>query len=190
MSTNPIYEILELVVNALTGAEIEYAVTGSVASGLYGEPVTTQDVDIIVRMTESQARRLARSLPPRLYRNEESLAEAARKGGLVNVIDMDTGFKVDVSVVLLTPFHRSVFERRRGLAFESGGIEIDVVSPEDIILMKLVWRKESQSAKQWENALSVAQIRGARMDWEYLFEQARELGIEDDLVKLRDEAGI
>lgn len=190
MSINPIYEVVELTVAALTEIGIEYAITGSVASGLYGEPISTQDVDIIVRMTEPQARRLGQALPARFYRNEESLVSAARDGGMVNVIDMDTTFKVDLSVVALTPFHRSVFDRRRGIEFEPGRMKIDVVSPEDIILMKLVWRRDTQSQKQWENALSVARVRGTRMDWKYLFGQARTLGIEDDLVKLRDEAGI
>lgn len=190
MATNPIYEVIEIVVRALIDFEIEYAITGSVASGLHGEPATTQDVDIIVRMTEAKARRLAQSLPARFYRDGESLANAARDGGLVNLIDMDTTFKVDLSVASPTPFHRSVFQRRKGVAFETGGMKIDVVSAEDIILMKLVWRKDTQSAKQWENALGVARVQGARMDWNYLFEQARALGVEDDLVRLRDEAGI
>jgi len=65
-----------------------------------------------------------------------------------------------------------------------------VVTAEDIILMKLLWRRESRSEKQWSNALSVARVKRARLDWKYLWEQARSLGIEDDLVKLRDEAGI
>jgi hypothetical protein len=65
-----------------------------------------------------------------------------------------------------------------------------VVTAEDIILMKLLWRRESRSEKQWSNALSVARVKRAKLDWKYLLEQARSLGIEDDLVKLRDAAGI
>ncbi|MCH7793471.1 MAG: hypothetical protein IID31_14475 [Planctomycetes bacterium] len=53
--------------------------------------------------------------------------------------------------------------------------------------MKLLWRKDSRSQKQWENALSVVRVRGARLDWKYLFEQARELDLVEDLTALRDE---
>ncbi len=190
MWTNEIYEVITIVSKALRDAGIEYAITGSVASGMYGEPVSTQDVDIVVRMNEAQARTFTLALPQRFYRNEESVANAARIGGMVNVIDMDTTFKVDLSVVPMTAFHRSVFERRQRVELQPGGEALDVVSPEDIILMKLLWRKDSRSVKQWENALSVARVRGARMDWKYLFVQAKTLGIEDDLEKLRDEAGI
>lgn len=187
---NSILEVIAAVVKVLEAADIEYAITGSVASGLHGEPVSTQDVDIIVRMTPQQAQQVAGTLPRRFYCNEETLVEAARNGGFTNVIDMDTTFKVDLSVVSATPFHREVFQRRQAMEFEPGGPSFSVVSPEDIILMKLVWRKETRSTKQWENALSVVRVKGARMDWAYLFRQAKSLDIVDDLTRLRDEAGV
>ncbi len=190
MAANEIHEVIRLVTSALDQAGIEYAITGSVASSLYGEPITTQDVDIIVRMTPAQARALAGSLPQRFYRNPDSLIAIAQKSGMANLIDMETTFKVDLSVVTMNEFHKSVFQRKESVSFEVGGPGFEIVSPEDIILMKLNWRKDSQSTKQWRDALGVARIRGARMDWKYLFEQARALGVEQDLIKLRDEAGI
>ncbi len=190
MWDNEILEVITIVAQALRAAGIEYAITGSVASGLHGEPISTQDVDMIVRMSEAQAKTLARSLPARFYRNEESLANAARNGGIVNVIDMDTTFKVDLSVVSMTEFYREVFERRLTVEMQPGAEGFDVVSAEDIILMKLLWRRESRSEKQWRDALGVARVKAAGLEWKYLFEQARALGIEDDLVKLRNEAGV
>jgi hypothetical protein len=64
------------------------------------------------------------------------------------------------------------------------------VTPEDIILMKLLWRRESRSEKQWRDALGVAKVQGTRMDWNYLWDQAEHLQIKHDLTQLRDEAGI
>ncbi|MHC4696094.1 MAG: hypothetical protein ACYTFA_05050 [Planctomycetota bacterium] len=190
MSKADIVDVIDAVVKTLDAAGIEYAITGSMASGYHGEPVSTQDVDIVVRMTPQQARQVARDLPQRFFRDEETLIETARKGGLVNLIDMDTTFKVDLSVVAATPYHREVFQRRQGMEFEPEGPSYAVVSPEDIILMKLVWRKDSRSQKQWENALSVVRVKGASLDWKYLFEQSRKLDVEGDLVKLRDEGGV
>ena len=190
MSANTILNVINVVVKALDAAHIEYAITGSVASGLYGEPISTQDVDMVVRMTPQQVRQFADKLPQRFYHSEEALVEAARDNGFANVIDMDTTFKVDLSVPANTPFYNGVFLRRQALEFEPGGPRFNLVSPEDIILMKLLWRKDTRSTKQWDNALSVARTPGARMDWKYLFEQARGLDIEEDLIKLRDEAGI
>ena len=60
MLTDPLLDVLSAVVNVLSHAGVEYAVTGSVASSLHGEPVFSQDIDLVVRMTPEQARRVAR----------------------------------------------------------------------------------------------------------------------------------
>ena len=109
---------------------------------------------------------------------------------MANLIDTDTGLTVDLCVLAPSEFHDQVFARRQVLEIGPDRVPCYMVSPEDIILMKLAWRKDTRSAKQWENALGVARVKGARMDWQYLFEQAFTLGIENDLERLRDEAGI
>lgn len=73
---------------------------------------------------------------------------------------------------------------------QARGASFFVVTPEDVILMKLLWRRETRSQKQWRDALGVAKVKGACMDWTYLWEQAETLRLEDDLLRLRDEAGI
>jgi hypothetical protein len=64
------------------------------------------------------------------------------------------------------------------------------VTSEDIILMKLWWRRDSRSAKQWANALAVARIKGHQLDWAYLRKWAQNLGVAEDLNQLAQEAGI
>ncbi len=175
---------------ALDDVGIAYAVTGSIASGLYGEPVMSLDVDLVVRASVDEAVQLAKRLQPRFYAPEDMLAEAARQNSFANVVDNATGLKVDLSFVPATGFLAEVIGRRVKESLAQGAPEFWFVMPEDVILMKLLWRRETQSAKQWENALNVARVRGARMDWKYLFERSRALGIEEDLERLRDEAGI
>lgn len=101
-----------------------------------------------------------------------------------------TGLKIDLSFIGKDVFLQETLRRRVRRQIGSHPYEFWFVTPEDVILMKLVWRKDTESQKQWENALSVARVKGAWMDWKYLFEQARALEIEDDLIKLRDESGI
>ena len=183
-------QVIARVAELLDAAGIPYMLTGSFASGFHGSPRASQDVDIVVRMTAAQARQIADQLPQRFYRSGERLEEVARDGGIANLIDVDTSLKVDLSVVPTNPFFDSIMSRRIPEKYGPDGPAFYTVTAEDVILMKLVWRKDSRSQKQWDNALSVARVQGARMDWKYLFEQAGELGIEDDLTKLRDEAGI
>lgn len=187
-----IADILRAVVDPLELAGISYAVTGSIASGIHGEPAPSYDVDIIVRMSPPQARRLADLLPARFYCDAESLATAAETGGLANLIDQRTILKIDLSVMARGAFSDEVLKRRMAIPFSEapGSGTFWIVSPEDIILMKLEWRKHTRSEKQWSNALSVVHVQGARLDWAYMFRQAGVLGIEDDLILLRNQGGV
>jgi hypothetical protein len=169
---------------------VKYAITGSVASSLHGEPITSTDVDYIIEMSVAQVKPVCADLSALYYVSDEGLRDAVINKGMTNVIDGRTGISADLSVVAPSPFHRNVFLRRVQVDLDPGGIKAWFVSPEDIVLMKLNWRKESRSSKQWNDALGVVRANGARLDWQYLFDQARELGIVDDLTELRDEGGV
>ena len=190
MPDDPLIDVIQATVDVLDRAAVPYAITGSVASTLHGEPFQSQDVDIVLRMTVPQARQIAEELPQRFYRSAERLEHVAESGGIANLIDTDSGLKVDLSVLEAGAFYDSIVARRELLKYGPDGPAFYTVTAEDIILMKLLWRKDTRSAKQWENALGVARVQGAGMDWDYLFEQARMLGLEEDLRQLRDEARV
>lgn len=187
---NALIDMLAETVRVLDEEQVRYAVAGSVASSVHGEPLVSQDVDLILQATPGQAGSIARKLSPRFYAPEDMLVEAARAHSMANIVDNRTGLKVDLSFVATTGFLATVMARRMSMQIGSDGPEFRLVTAEDVILTKLVWPKDTRSQKQWGNELSVARVKGARMDWKYLLEQADSLGIKDDLVKLRDEAGI
>ena len=168
---------------------IPHALTGSIAAGLHGEPIISIDVDIVVNMTPERARSLARRWKD-LQADEESFRQAAESQSITNVLDIHTGLKIDVSVLPDTPYYREVMKRR--IRFDAGDRKESfwVVTREDIILMKLWWRRETRSEKQWANALSVVRVQGLKLDWAYLYKWAGELGIEEDLRELAREGGI
>jgi len=187
---NSLIDMLATVTSALEQLGIQYAITGSVASSVHGEPFMSQDVDIVLLADSAKTVTLANKLSPRFFAPTDMLSEAAARNELTNVIDNKTGLKADLSFIAPKGYLKSCVDRRVRLPIGGSKLEFWFVTPEDIILMKLLWRKDTRSTKQWDNALSVARVRGARMDWKYLFEKARELGIEKDLETLRDEAGI
>jgi hypothetical protein len=184
------HELLKVICAELDAHGLCYALTGSVVSSVYGEPITSQDVDVCLRMTTVQAKALSGSLPPRFYRSEEALTGCAKGAGMANLVDIDTGIKVDLSVLPNEPYSDSVLARRRQVAYGLDGPPFWTVSPEDIVLMKLLWRRESESRKQWDNALSVVRVQGRRLDWQYLHKWAGALGLATDLTALGEAAGI
>jgi hypothetical protein len=183
-------DTLSQVVDALEGVGVVHAITGSVASSVHGEPFDSMDADLVVLASTTQMAKVAARLTPRFYAPEDRLVDAAARHTFANVVDNRTGLKVDLSLLSGDPFLQGALRRRVRARIGQHPKDFWFVTAEDVILMKLLWRKDSRSAKQWENALSVARVKGARMDWKYLLEQARSLGIEDDLVELRNEAGI
>lgn len=187
---DPVIETLKFLADQLEALGISYAVTGSLASSVHSEPAQTMDGDVLVIALPSKAAVLSELLAPRFYAPQDMLVNAAQSGGFLNVIDGQTGIKIDLTFVVDDAYLRECVGRRVRDRIGASDREFWFVTAEDIVLMKLLWRKDTKSAKQWENALGVAKHKGARMDWKYLFEQARALGVEQDLIKLRDEAGI
>lgn len=106
-------ELLNTVVRALEQLDVEYMVSGSIASSLQGEPRSTHDIDIVVDLPRSKAHALAAAFPPPVYYfDEEAVAEAVAAKGMANLINTDSGDKVDFWILTEDPFDRSRFARR------------------------------------------------------------------------------
>ena len=106
---------------------------------------------------------------------------------MFNLLDTDTGDKVDFWMLTDEPFDRSRFTRRR--TEEVLGLKLSVSSPEDTILAKLSWSKRSGgSEKQFSDALHVYEVQSANLDMEYLRRWAKDLGVESLLKQLEDKA--
>ncbi len=190
MDEAPFLGLLNVLCGELEAAGLKYALTGSVVSSIYGEPYTSMDVDVCLRMTPAQAAALAASLPPRFYRSAEALAQAARQRGIANLIDLETGLKADLSVLPDEPYFDEILRRRQKIEYHPSGPAFWTVSAEDIVVMKLLWRKDSRSQKQWDNALSVVRQQGPRLDWAYMREWGQRLELASDLQSLQKAAGI
>lgn len=98
MIENPFLDVLSVVCGCLDELGFHYALTGSVVSSIYGDAITSQVVDIFLKMSAADALRLDDALPPRFYRSVEALEQAAVRCGMANLIDTDTALKFDLCV--------------------------------------------------------------------------------------------
>ena len=65
-----------------------------------------------------------------------------------------------------------------------GGVDVWLAAPEDVLLSKLVWARESGSELQLRDAANlVASVPD--LDWPYIFRWASSLGVERDLEALK-----
>jgi hypothetical protein len=176
------------VVEALEQLKIPYYMGGSVASSLLGVARTTLDADVIADIRGKQVQPLMSALGADYYASEPMIRDAIARRASFNLIHLPTMFKVDVFVLKDRDFDRAGFERvrRDTLGDESAQIEVNVASPEDVILNKLEWyRKGGEvSERQWNDAVGVFQVQRAFLDLEYLRAWAVKLAISDLLERL------
>ena len=184
-------EFLRRLIELLDIAAIPYMLAGSLASSFHGRPRATNDVDMVIAPTESQLRRFLKSLGSGYYVNEEAALTALCQGAAFNIIDIKTQWKADLRVRHGRSFSLMEFSRRQKSSVL--GMDVWVVSPEDAILSKLEWAKDSASEQQLQDVLGVLQIQYRHLDEEYLLEWAENLGVRDRLVgllqKVKEEKG-
>jgi hypothetical protein len=92
----------------------------------------------------------------------------------------ETIANADLYVIDNTPFAGSQMVRRQLLDVE-GMPAFWVISPEDLVLQKLLWGRESQSEKQWRDVLGIVKLQAENLDYDYLTEWAEQLGLVDAL---------
>jgi hypothetical protein len=98
------------------------------------------------------------------YCDKNAIEDAVQNRSMFNIIDHATGFKADFVVLKSEPFRQNEFTRR--IPMEFFGKTIYVVSPEDLIISKLIWIQELQSAIQMADIRNL--VISENLDWEYI----------------------
>ncbi len=180
------WEVAAAVVAALDDVGVRYAIGGSLASGIVGEPRSTLDVDMVVELADHQVDDLAGRLSRRFYVPVGLVHRAVRELTSVNVIDTLTALKVDFFIAGGTPLDGRGLDRR--VATVSAGIArpLYVHSPEDVLLQKLRWYRKGgeTSDRQWRDVMGIVRVQGPRLDRAYLADGAEVLGVTDLLTRV------
>jgi len=179
-------DFLEKIIEKLNEQNIPYMLSGSISSSLHGQPRATNDADIIIAPAEKQLIAFVKSLGGDYYVNPDAARDALKNNSVFNVIDIQNSWKADFIIRKNRPFSRGEFQRR--LKANIMGLDVWVVSPEDVILSKLEWAKNSKSGQQFQDALGVATVQYDRLDRDYLYKWAKELQVESSLKRLLKQA--
>jgi hypothetical protein len=158
----------------LEKAGIPYMLTGSFASGFHGSPRATHDIDFVIAPTSATLRQFVDLLAPeRYYVSSESALEAYRRQSMFNIVDLASGWKIDLICRKSRPFSLTEFERRS--LRDLGGDKIYLTSVEDAILSKLEWSKIGGSERQLEDVAGILKLQRDKMDLAYLERWVEEL---------------
>jgi hypothetical protein len=180
--------VIREVLAAFARIGVTCAVGGSVASSVYTTPRYTQDVDIAAEPFPGREAQFVRQLGPEYYVSLPAVEQAVRDRGSFNVIHTYTAFKADVFILKQRPFDSNLLPRRIAKAdMDPAGPPVPVLSPEDVVLLKLEWYRLGGEVanQQWGDITGVLKTQGDRLDAAYLDRWAADLGVADLLVKAR-----
>jgi predicted nucleotidyltransferase len=172
-------ELLRYAVDALEQMNVSYALVGSFASGIHGEPRFTEDIDIVVELFPYQIARFCKRFPsPEFYLSEMAVREAIRLHGQFNVIHPASGNKIDFMLNRTDPWGKNQLSRRQPVQLfpDRSGF---VASPEDVILGKMIYYREGGSEKHLRDITGILRVSGASVDRQYVARFAEQLGVTD-----------
>ena len=175
---------------AFDAMSVRWAVGGSLASGAYGEPRATNDIDVIAILSEAQARELVERLGDSFYADAEAAVEAVRRRSSFNVIDKRSFIKLDVFVPAPGPLGEGQLDRRVHLDFLPGMSPLPILGPEDVVLQKLRWFRlgGGVSERQWRDIVTVLRAMGKELDHAYLDTVGVDAGLGELLGRARIDA--
>jgi len=156
--------------------------TGSMAMMFYAVPRMTRDIDLVVECRSQDIPQLLDLFSGDCYISEETVKDAVSSLGMFNIIHTEYCIKADFVLRQDAPYRELEFSRRQ--VQQLSGFEISVVTPEDLILSKLVRARVSHLESQFRD-VSMMLASVPELDFAYLEKWAPQLGVLSKLTELR-----
>lgn len=181
---------LERFTDILNELNIAYVIGGSFASSAYGAVRFTQDADITVQPFNQISEKFFDIIKKDFYISKDAMNQALQNRTSFNIIHLATAFKIDIFIQKNDEFQRQMLSHGRKLPLGKSAKKVSFVSPEDIILLKLDWLRQSggDSERQLSDVQSVLAGQKNSLDFEYLKNWAKKLGLNELLQKAISES--
>jgi hypothetical protein len=178
--------VVEQVVATLERLKIPYMIVGGVMASFWGRSRTTRDADIVVELSCPKAQTLVHSLGPAFFVEPHELESALRDRTFFVILHRQSGFSLHLLLRKDDPFHRAEFRRRKRDILFSRPAYLN--SPEDTILSKLLWYRQTSQERDYRDALEIYEIQESTLEVKYLEHWAKQLKLMRLLAKIRREA--
>lgn len=167
-------EVLTTLTGRLESAGIAYMVTGSIAMNYYAVPRMTRDIDVVVELAAADADRVCALFEGDFYVDRAAARTAIAERGVFNLIHLAHVIKADFIVRKESEYRFLEFARRCRASVEGHGFFI--VAPEDLIISKLDWARDTRSEVQLGDVRNLlASVPG--LDRDYLAAWSERLGL-------------
>lgn len=154
---------------------IPYMLTGSMAANFYAAPRTTRDIDLVLMLDFSLPAKLVSAFEKDFYIDKEMIEDAIRHQTSFNLIHQKNLIKVDCILRKNDDFEKTKFDRRLQIKIDS--VKLSIISPEDLILSKLIWARESESEMQLRDVKNLLDYV-SHLDMKYIEHWLKKLHVE------------
>lgn len=90
-------------------------ISGSLALNHYVKPRMTVDLDLIVELTNANKESFTNLFDDNYYMDKSAVNDEIARQGMFNVIDFETGFKIDFIIRKDTEYRQVEFTRKKML---------------------------------------------------------------------------
>lgn len=167
-------------IDRLSESKIEYMVTGSIASIVYGEPRITHDIDIVVSLKAYDTKRFVETFPLEEFYcpPEEVIKTEILKSnrGHFNLIHHKTGFKADIYLIGSDEFQNWAIINKKEIDFL--GRKIFIAPIEYVILKKLEFYREGKSRKHITDIENILYTSIEKINFKFLKEFIEKFALE------------
>ncbi len=160
---------------------IAYMLSGSMAMLPYAMMRMTRDIDIVLEVNTSDAQRIITEFEPDYYVPHGRVRDAIDRKRMFNMLHHETIVKVDCVVRKDDEFQKQSFDRREKITF--AGIDLWVISKEDLIIAKLNWAKDTKSEMQMRDVASI--IRNGYNE-DYVIAWVKKLGLAEIFAQVKE----
>ncbi|RKY93297.1 MAG: hypothetical protein DRQ01_05085 [Ignavibacteriae bacterium] len=175
------HNLFGIYLNILNKNQIQYFVTGSVASIVYGEPRLTHDIDLVIFLLENEVQKFVNAFPiEKFYCPPDEIIRTELKRevrGHFNLIHHETGFKADIYFAGKEVLHLWALKNIQQIDFSC--ININVAPPEYVILKKLIFYKEGKAQKHLTDIQGMLTNSKDIINFSLLNDMISKMGLED-----------
>ncbi|MDD2815207.1 MAG: hypothetical protein PHP00_05640 [Thiotrichaceae bacterium] len=122
----------------------------------------TRDIDLVIEIQNNNVIKLAQQLDDAYYFDKDMAHAAIAHESMFNILHQDSMIKIDCIVRKNHNYRQQEFLRRQQVTFNN--LSLWIVSPEDLLLSKLDWLKDSRSEMQFKDIANlIASV--PKLDW-------------------------
>ncbi len=141
--------------------DIPYALSGSLASSLYGFQRATLQIDFVAGLRQKHLPSFCAQLSGLYLLHKEEIEAAIRQKSCFTLVHLESLLKVIVTLTGMLTMGQQVFHQVRKIALVEGEHSVSVLSPEQMILLLL--EALIDGLRLWESAIYLNEPSGNRV---------------------------